>query len=481
MPARMMKLLAGEIAPVLTSIFRQSLASGNLPSDWTKAFITPVFKKGDRSSPANYRPVSLTCIASKLMEHILCTHIRGHLDHHQILAPENHGFRSRHSCETQLQLTTHDLLKRRDSGKQIDVAILDFSKAFDTVPHKRLLGKMEQFGITGDLHRWISAFLIGRKQAVVVDGERSDEEDVLSGVPQGTVLGPLLFLLHINDLPHVLHPDTRCRLFADDCLLYRTVDGMADHLKLQQDLKSLEQWAATWGMRFNASKCYVMSIYRGRSHSTHMYELCDVFLSSVENEKYLGVNISQDLSWDPHISRTAITASQKLGYLKRNLKGCPAQLKKLAYLSSVRSSLEYAAIIWDPHLDKHKTMLESVQRKAARWITNDHRRTSSVTAMLQSLQLDTLEERRKVSRLTFMYKIINNHVAVPMADLGLERNPRATRGLATRDKLVVPRCSTTELQQHFVSRTIPDWNRLPQSTTSADSVPSFKSQLSRQP
>ena len=194
MSARMMKGLSEEIAPILASIFTQSLATGELPSDWTRAWITPVFKKGDRSSPANYRPVSLTCIASKLKEHILCTHIRGHLDTHQILSPCNHGFRSKHSCETQLLLTTHDILKERDRGKQIDVAILDFSKAFDTVPHKRLLGKIEQFGITGDVHRWISAFLTGRKQSVVVYGERSEEADVLSGVPPGYSTRPSTFL-----------------------------------------------------------------------------------------------------------------------------------------------------------------------------------------------------------------------------------------------------------------------------------------------
>ena len=126
-------------------------------------------------------------------------------------------------------------------------------------------------------------------------------------------------------------------------------------------------------------------------------------------------------------------------------------------------------------------MLKNVQRKAARWIKNDHRHTSSVTTMLKSLQFDTLEERRRASRLTFMFKIMNNHVAVPKADLGLERNTRATRGNATQDKLVVPRCSTTELQQHFAARTIPEWNRLPQSTTSADSVSAFKCQLYKQP
>ena len=138
--------------------------------------------------PANYPPVSLTCIASKLMEHILCSHIRGHLETHQILSPCNHCFRSKHYCETQLVLTTHSILKERDSGKQIDVAILYFSKTFDTVPNKRLLGKIE---FTGDVHRWISTFLTGRKQSVVDDGERSEEADVLSGVPLSTLLGPL--------------------------------------------------------------------------------------------------------------------------------------------------------------------------------------------------------------------------------------------------------------------------------------------------
>ena len=234
MTARLLKGLAIEVGPVLASIFRQSVSAGKLPSDWNRAWITPVFKKGDRSSPANYPPVSLTCIACKMLEHILCTHIRGHLDRHQALTPLNHGFRSQHSCETQLLLTTHDLLKERDRGKQVDVAVLDFSKAFDTVPHKRLMGKLEQFGICGEVHSWIAAFLMNRKQSVVVDGLRSEEADVLSGVPQGTVLGPLLFLLHINDLPDVIHPDTRCRLFADDCLLYRTIESPADQIILQQ-------------------------------------------------------------------------------------------------------------------------------------------------------------------------------------------------------------------------------------------------------
>ena len=488
-PARLLKTLAQEIAPVLTSIFKQSVDTGYLPKEWSQAWITPVFKKGSRSDPANYRPVSLTCIACKLLEHCITTHIRSHLDAHGILTPLNHGFRKHHSCETQLLLTTHDLLRLRDKGKQVDVAILDFSKAFDTVPHRRLLGKMEYYGITGNIHKWVESFLTGRKQAVVVDGVRSEEREVLSGVPQGTVLGPLLFLLHINDLPSVVHPDTRCRLFADDCLLYRAIDSISDQLQLQADLRALEQWAAQWGMRFNAAKCYIMTINRGRSSSSFFYQLCSTVLSSVTNEKYLGVLISQDLSWSHHIQGVVSKAKQKLGFLRRNLRGCPADLKKLAYISMVRSSVEYASIIWDPHLGNDISALEKVQRGAARWIKSDYSHKSSVTKMLNSLELVTLEERRRISRLVFLYKVLlpfpnKDAVAVHPPDLDISRSPRPPRGLYTKTKLDYDYVAdSTELLTHFVAKSIPQWNRLPESATSGLKVTSatFKARLSSPP
>ena len=269
-PARILKTLSRTLAPSLTEIFRQSVSTGELPSDWTMAWITPVFKKGSRSDPSNYRPVSLTCIVCKLLEHVICTHLRAHLDRYDILTPLNHGFRARHSCETQLLLTTHDLLKLRETNKQTDVAVLDFSKAFDTVPHKRLLGKLERYGIKGNIQKWIAGFLTGRRQCVVVDGTRSDEAEVLSGVPQGTVLGPLLFLLHINDLPLAIHTDTRYRLFADDCLLYRAINSTDDQAQLQNDLIQIEKWASKWGMKLNASKCHNMAIYRAKTHTPYL-------------------------------------------------------------------------------------------------------------------------------------------------------------------------------------------------------------------
>ena len=345
------------------------------------------------------------------------------------------------------------------------------------MPHKRLLGKLELYGIHGEVHKWISNFLVGRKQSVVVDGERSEERDVKSGVPQGTVLGPLLFLLHINDIVAAIDPHTKCRLFADDCLLYRVVKSVQDQVQLQRDLRNLERWATDWGMRFNASKCYVMTVGKGSTNS-YMYELCGTFLQGVTQEKYLGVLISSDLSWTTHIQNVASSANQKLGFMKRNLKGSPKELKKLAYLTTVRSSLEYASTIWDPHQQGQKQLLEATQRKAARWIQNDFSRTSSVSSMMVNLGLEPLEEGRRISRLAFLYKILHEEVAVPASELGIIRNPRATRGLYTRDKLIVPRCNTTQLQNHFVSRTIPQWNKLPDDSTSAGSVQAFKRKLS---
>ena len=233
-PCRFLTELAPELAPILTKIFQQSLKDGVLPSDWKKADEAPVFKKGAKDLAENYRPVSLTCVCCKILEHIISSHIRQHLDQHKILSKFQHGFRKFFSCETQLLVTLQDLLSFRDKNIQIDMAVLDFSKAFDTVPHRHLLGKLSHYGINGPILRWIGAFLEDREQGVVVEGQRSPSARVLSGVPQGTVLGPLLFLIHINDLPSVVH--SQVRLFADDCLMYRPIYSVDDQSALQRDL-----------------------------------------------------------------------------------------------------------------------------------------------------------------------------------------------------------------------------------------------------
>ena len=481
-PTRLLKELADDIAPVVTSIIRQTLNQGRLPDVWRDAWVTPVFKKGGRSDPANYRPVSLTCIVCKLAEHILCSHIRGHLDDKGILTPANHGFRKDHSCESQLLLTTHELLKHRDAKRQVDIGILDFSKAFDTVPHKRLLNKLRLYGIHGSVFRWIESFLTNRRQLVVCDGTKSEYSPVTSGVPQGTVLGPLLFLLYINDMPSVVDSGTSVRLFADDALVYRVINNIEDQEVLQQDLIRLETWAKSWGMIFNPSKCYMMHIGRGRNILTHMYQLCGTILGSVTSEKYLGVYLTHDLKWDHHINQVTTKAARKLGFSRRNLRGAPAECKKLAYIALVRSGMEYASIIWDPHTNTNSDKLEKIQRSAARWVLSSYSRTTSVTSLLEQLKLEPLQTRRRIQRLAFIYKILNGQVAVPMADLDLKFNKRPIRGKATNTKrLETLRSNTNEYKFSFATRTIKEWNAIPQTVASADSAASLRSRLSKHP
>ena len=225
----------------MTYLFQTSLNTGTLPQDWTDANVAPVFKKGDRHQAENYRPVSLTSVLSKLLEHVVCQKMLLHFDKNKVLTHRNHGFRSGFSCETQLAITIDDLTRNFDNNIQTDLAILDFSKAFDTVPHDRLLHKLEAYGVRGHLIKWIEKFLCSRKMRVMVNGEYSSEAEVLSGVPQGTVLGPILFLVMINDLPDCVK--SIVRLFADDCVLYRCINNFEDCLILQNDLKCLEKWA----------------------------------------------------------------------------------------------------------------------------------------------------------------------------------------------------------------------------------------------
>ena len=241
-----MRSPAGSSENLPLSWLLYSLAcSDNLTGDlitqsWLTAWIASVFKKGPQCKHGNYRPVSFTCVMCKLMEHIICTHICSHLDRHGILSDLNHGFRSRHSCESQLLITTHDFLARMDQREEVDVLVLDFSKVFDTGQHKRLLKKF--YGIHGELLSRIRAFLSTRTQSVEVKGWHSPEDKVLPAVPQGTVLGPLLFLCHINDLPSIVDPQMAVRLFVDDCLVYRSITSSSDHRQLQPDLPALSHW-----------------------------------------------------------------------------------------------------------------------------------------------------------------------------------------------------------------------------------------------
>ena len=478
-PCRLLRELADELAPIFTDIFQKSLETGELPAVWRTANVAPIFKKGAVSDPGNYRPVSLTCIPCKLLEHIVVFHMRDHFDNYGTLTPLNHGFRAKHSCETQLLMTVHDLMTYRNPIKsQIDMAVLDFSKAFDKVPHARLMSKLRLMGITGNTAVWIKSFLGDRSQRVVVDGSASNSAPVKSGVPQGTVLGPLLFLCYINDLPSVIHPDSQVRLFADDCLVYRVIKSTSDQIGFQEDLDKLSQWGRLWGMKFNTKKCNILTVTNKENPLLKLYQIDDNILQHVEMATYLGVLLTGDLSFSDHIRETVSKANRKLGFLKRNLKQCPSQMKKTAYLSFVRSGLEYSATIWDPHTDIESDALEMVQNRALRWICGfgpwDE---CSITQLRADLDLKTLRARREQQRLTLMYKVTHGEVAVAPSDLGLEALPsrlRANHEHCYKEK----KARTDRLKYSMVHRTIPLWNKLPAAVAEAGSLAICKSQLS---
>ncbi|MCG8035226.1 MAG: reverse transcriptase family protein, partial [Candidatus Thiodiazotropha taylori] len=473
-PARILKDCACELAPILTLIFRQSLSDGQVPEDWKKANVTAIYKKGTRQDPANYRPVSLTSLSCKIMEHVIVSQTLKHLDKHEVLHDCQHGFRARRSCETQLITLVHELASSLDKGIQTDMIILDFSKAFDRVPHQRLLKKVHHYGIRGQTYCWIEQFLKGRTQKVLVEGQTSEVAPVVSGVPQGSVLGPLLFLLFINDLPEGLASQTR--LFADDCILYRQIRSDTDQQLLQEDLHALAKWEQKWGMSFHPQKCSVLRVTRSRNPRTQDYVLKGVTLSTDSSTKYLGVDIQTDLGWRSHIDRVTKKANSMLGFIKRNLHSTSQETKTNAYISLVRSNLDYCSTVWNPHHKSLTSKLEMVQRRAARFVTSRYRNTSSVTDMLAELNWETLEIRRQKMQLVMLYKIIHHLVDINSSPYlipakSLPRSSHNTRFLQHH-------ASTDTYKFSFSPRSIPTWNALPASVAETHSLASFKSGLS---
>ena len=278
-----------------------------------------------------------------------------HLSKWNILAENQHAFRKARSCESQLILAIHDITKNIDDGLTTDVAILDFSKAFDVIPHHRLLNKLDFYGIRSKTKQWITSFLTKRQQRVVVNGKYSNWVPVLSGVPQGTVLGPHLFLLHINDIDSGVTSTTR--LFADDCLVYNSISSPKDEEQLQSDLNTMVDWSNTWGMKFNPSKCTTMRVSRKKNLTRTTYQVMGTTLEETTNNRYLGVILQNDMRWNKHFI---------LFYLQGNENPQLHKEECLPYFNCIKGKIQYSMLA-KPHLNCATAAWDPTPPKTWKW------------------------------------------------------------------------------------------------------------------
>ena len=290
-------------AKPLFILFKQSFNSGCLPSDWTDANICALHKKKARTEANNYRPVSLTSHVIKTFEKLILYDILTYCDEFNLLSCHQHGFRTGKSCLTNLLECFDDWTSSFDQRPKqgTDIIYTDFQKAFDSVQHNRLLFKLSKYGFADDLLRWIDHFLTGRRQRVLLNGSPSEWKHVISGVPQGTILGPILFLFFINDLPDAVKCKTK--LFADDAKLFSPITTLNDCVNLQHDLDSLSRWSKKWLINFNKEKCVVLRVKKILDFD---YYIDNHKLLEVTDQIDLGISVSNDLKPSLHISKISI-------------------------------------------------------------------------------------------------------------------------------------------------------------------------------
>ena len=404
----LLRELAEPISLPLSILFNKSLKEG-AHSTWKKAIITAVFKKDSRSSPNNYRPVSLTSVISKVMESIVRDKILDHLMSNNIFCDNQHGFVPGRDCMTQLLLCLEEWTQLIEDGECIDIIYTDFKKAFDSVAHQRLLVKLHNLGIDGRVLDWIRSFLTNREQSVRVNQECSKWSKVISGIPQGSVIGPLLFVVFINDMPMTIK--NMCKLFADDCKLYGAVKS--DNCSMQEDLTNMYKWSKRWQLPFNETKCKVMHIGRRNPHKE--YQMEGHILEESTCEKDLGVNMDNELKFHVHSSIAIKKANQILGVIKRSCCTRDRTTIPLLYKSMVRPHLEYGNIIWGPFYKKDMKAVESIQRRATKLV--EGLKTRPYEERLKILDIPSLVYRRRRGDMIQVFKICKKLVRLNTCDL----------------------------------------------------------------
>ena len=460
LPATFLIGCASTISFPITLLFRKSIEEGTVPIVWKRAYITPVHKKGPKNDIENYRPISKLCIVSKLFEKLVYGQVYSALKHSFNFS--QHGFLKGRSTVSNLVLLNSALTDAMDNGSQLDVVYTDYSKAFDRIQHNLLLRKLEKMGISGDLLRWFASYVQNRSQAVVINNYISSWVAIPSGIPQGSLLGPLLFIIFVNDIEKCFF-HSHLLSFADDMKIFSTVSSPSDALLLQEDLYRLERYCALNHLDLNPSKCNVITYTRKRNVVLFDYRLKATRLQRDNTTRDLGVYHDSKLLFDTHIDKIVKKASRALGFVMRTSRDFKnVKTLKILYCAFVRSNLEYASQVWNPIYLKYINRIEGIQKRFLKYIcflTRDRYSSDDYVMLCKKHHLLPLSKRREISDLVFLLKIAQGSLDCP--DLLAQLNIYSPQIPIRRNRILsLPATATNYKRNTYMWRASNNFNRL---------------------
>lgn len=471
----MLKMTCESVVKPLHILINRSLAECTFPAIWKKAIVMPLFKKGSSDTPSNYRPISLISTVGKLMERVVYKHLYNFLHSNNLIFKLQSGFLPGHSSVFQLLDIYNQICQSFDTKQHTCMVFCDISKAFDRVWHKGLLFKLEQNGIKGDLLQWISHYLSERSQKVFVGASMSDSKTLSAGVPQGSVLGPLLFLIYVNDI--VEHLVSITRLFADDTSLSFTspnifdIEGILNH-----DLRLITAWAEQWLVDFNPNKTEAILFSNSNVNNPLLY-FDNVPITFVQEHKHLGLTFSHDGKWHTHINNILSSASKMLGVMRSLKFKLHRKTLNQLYFSYLRPLVEYASIVWDGCTVYEQQQLERFQYEAARIVTG-LTRSVSIENLMSEIGWLSLYDRRQFQKLVTMYKIVNGIAPEYLCNLLPPLvTERTVYNLRNADNISTMNRRTEIFAKSFIPSGSLLWNNLPLQIRSETSINSFKLKL----
>lgn len=469
-PSSFLKQFKLSLLDPLLILFRYLAELGHMPNDWKLANITPVLKKGLASDIINYRPISLTSVFCKLFERMLQDKMLHYLFTNKLLSRQQHGFLAKHSTCTQLLEVVNDWSIALRNAHSVDVVYFDISKAFDTVSHHKLKQKLLAYGFEGKVLSLISDFITGRSQRVVLPNGFSQWSNLSSGVPQGSVLGPLLFLLYINDIVDLFTGEVSVKLFADDIKIYMEIKDSSETAIFQKAIDNVDEWARKWQLKLSIGKCQHMLITLRRHVYPTNYLLNAKALPTVTSCIDLGVCMDSALCFSPQVNCIVSKAKLRASQILRCFHSRDPGVLTKAFVVYVRPIVEYCSPVWSPCTVLNINNIESVQRTFTKRLSG--MRSLSYNGRLSVLGLERLELRRIRADLTMCFKIVHRLVDIPFDMFFKFAGSTSTRGHPL--KLLYPDARINARAHAFPVRIVSLWNRLPANIVLPANLKQFK-------